>query len=80
MSGPLGKCAPCLDKHLTGRFSDEVPVNLNLVPDAVVLTTMLQQFSVPGGQSIMAPCLVPVCLACRKAQLGTVSKKGLITA
>lgn len=78
MSG-LGKCAPCLDKAITGPSPGQmVPLG---VPDAVVLVTVIQQFSgaVPG-QQVAAPCLMAVCLDCRKAQLGTVSKKGLLLA
>lgn len=76
MSGPLGKCAPCLDQAILAAGEAAL---LNSVPDAVVLVTVIQPFNVPG-QQIAAPALMPVCLSCRKAQLGTVSKKGLITA
>lgn len=72
----LGKCAPCLDKAITGRK----PVVLDAVPDAVVLVTLVQQFGMGGGQQLAAPCLVPVCLSCRQQQLGAVSKTGLVTA
>lgn len=77
MSGPLGKCAPCLDQAILAAGEATLP---NSVQDAVVLVTVIQPFNVPGGQQIASPALMPVCLACRKAQLGTVSKKGLITA
>lgn len=77
MSGSLGKCAPCLDQAILAAGEATL---LNSVPDAAVLVTVIQPFSVPGGQQIAAPALMPVCLACRTSQLGTVSKKGLITA
>ena len=74
--GSLGKCTPCLDAAITG--SD--PAGLESVPDAVVLVTLIQQFALGGGQKMAAPCLVAVCLDCRKQQLGAVSKTGLVTA
>lgn len=72
----LGRCAPCLDKAITGRG----PVDLDAIPDAVVLVTLVQQFNLGGGQGMAAPCLAAVCLACRAQQLGAVSKAGLVTA
>ena len=72
----LGKCSPCLDAAITGSE----PGGLESVPDAVVLVTVVQAFPVPGGQQVAAPVLMAVCLPCRKQQLGTVSKKGLLTA
>jgi hypothetical protein len=74
----LGKCGPCLDKAITdGNLGLAGPAE---VPDAVVLVTVVQQFPVGGGQQLAAPCLIGVCLDCRKQQLGTVSKTGLLTA
>jgi hypothetical protein len=72
----LGKCAPCLDAAIT---SSE-PGGLESVSDAVVLTTVVQVFPMAGGQQMAAPVLMPVCLPCRKQQLGAVSKTGLVTA
>jgi hypothetical protein len=72
----LGKCASCLDAAISAAD----PPGLEDVPDAVVLVTILQTFPVPGGQQMAAPCLVAVCLSCRKQQLGTVSRAGLVTA
>ena len=75
-AGPLGKCAPCLDAAITGPESFVI----DAVPDAVVLVTVIQMFPVAGGQQMAAPALMGVCLACRQKQLGTVSKRGLVTA
>jgi uncharacterized membrane protein len=72
----LGKCAPCLDRAITSGK----PPGLESVPDAVVLVTVVQQFNLGGGQQMAAPCLVAVCLSCRRQQLGMVSKTGLVTA
>jgi hypothetical protein len=77
----LGKCATCLDRAIQSadRSNGNRQVVLVAVPDAVVLATVMQQFSVSGmgGQAAVAPVLQAVCLACRSAQLGTVSKTGL---
>ena len=72
----LGKCVPCLDAAIKAGE----PPGLESVPDAVVLVTLVQQFNLGGGQKMAAPCLVAVCLDCRKQQVGTVSKTGLVTA
>jgi hypothetical protein len=74
--GALGKCAPCFDRAIT----DGDPDPEGSAPDAVVLVTVVQQFPAGGGQQVAAPCLIGVCTACRKAQLGTVSRSGLVTA
>lgn len=74
--GPLGLCAPCLDSAITAAE----PPDPDAVPDAVVLVTVIQMFPAPGGQQMAAPALMGVCLACRQKQLGTVSKRGLVTA
>lgn len=72
--GPLGKCAP----HLDQAIMDGQPFDLAAIPDAVVLVTVLNQFPIAGGQQVSAPCLLGVCLECRKQQMGTVSKAGLL--
>lgn len=72
----LGKCAPCLDAAITAR----TPLQLDAVPDAVVLTTVIQMFPVPGGQQMGAPVQMAVCAPCREKQLAPVSKTGLLTA
>jgi hypothetical protein len=70
--GPLGRCASCLDKALSDGTSPD------LVPDAEVLVTVVQMFPVPGGQQIAAPVQMGVCAGCRRNQLGTASKTGLL--
>jgi hypothetical protein len=77
--GPLGLCAPCLDSAITGAAPGR-PFDPGAVPDAVVLTTVVQTFPIAGGQQIAAPVQMGVCAPCRERQLGTVSKKGLVTA
>ncbi len=73
-TGALGKCAVCLDRAITAGA-----VDLAAVPDAVVMVTMLQQFSA-ARQQIAAPSTICVCVECRRAQLAPVSKTGLVTA
>ena len=70
------KCAICLDAAITAGE----PLVLDGVPDAVVRTTVVQTFPMPGGQQLAAPVQMDVCLSCRQAQLGTVSKTGLALA
>jgi len=72
----LGKCAICLDAAITAGK----PIVLDAVPDAVVLTTVIQMFPMSGGQQMAAPAQMGVCLSCRQKQLGTVSKTGLALA
>lgn len=69
------KCAPCTDQLITdGRSYPE-----HELPDAVTMVPTVQAFNV-GGQQIAAPVPLPVCFACRSKQLGTMSKRGLVTA
>ena len=69
------KCCPCLDQAIAaGQDTD-----LASLPDACTLAPVLQAFAA-GGQQVMAAVPLPVCLACRKGMLVTVSKNGLVTA
>ena len=49
------------------------------VPAAFTMAPILQTFTVQG-RDVAAPCVVPVCLDCRKRQMGVVSKTGLAVA
>ncbi len=74
MPGMDLKCSPCLDQRITDG-GDVAGV----VPDAVTIVPLLQSFAV-NGQQVVAPVPVPVCMDCRRKQLGTVSRTGLVTA
>lgn len=67
------KCSPCTDQAITAAQ------DLDGLPDAVTLAPVIQVFAV-NGQQIAAPVTLPVCLDCRKQQIVTVSKSGLVTA
>ena len=67
------KCCPCTDNAIL----EDTP--LDDVPEAVTMAPSVQQFTMPG-QQIMAPVVLPVCAACRKRQMGVVSKTGLAVA
>ena len=67
------KCSPCADQAIADGL------DLDGLPDAVLLAAVVQAFAV-NGQQIAAPVMLPVCLDCRKKQLVTVSKNGLVTA
>lgn len=67
------KCCPCTDNAI----AEDTPIGD--VAAAVTLAPSMQTFTMQG-QQITAPCTIPVCLDCRKRQLGFVSKAGLITA
>ena len=67
------KCCPCTDNAIIND------TDLDQVPPAVTMAPSLQTFNA-GGQQLNAPCTIPVCLDCRRLQLGIVSKTGLITA
>lgn len=69
------KCLPCLDRAI----EDTNPPATVMVPDAVTMAPLAQQFNA-GGQTIMAISVVPVCRACRKEQLGLISRSGLAVA
>jgi hypothetical protein len=71
-------CAPCTDKAITDGHEPDSEEAAR-VPDAVTMVPTVQTFNV-GGQQIAAPVALPVCYACRQKQLGTVSKRGLVTA
>ena len=72
MRGMDLKCSPCLDARITAGGDAAVP-------DAVTLVPVLQSFAV-NGQQVVAPVPVPVCMECRRKQLGKVSRAGLVTA
>jgi hypothetical protein len=67
------KCAPCTDRLIADGGSDT-----DLLPPAVTIVTVLQTFAA-NGQQIAGPVMMPVCIACRQKQIGTVSKTGLVT-
>lgn len=67
------KCCPCTDKAITdGQPGTDVP-------EAATMAPSVQTFTV-NGQQIAAPVVLPVCLECRKNQLGVVSRSGLAVA
>jgi hypothetical protein len=72
------KCCPCLDEAISSRAA-RGPIDLSKVPDAITMAPSMQVFS-GGGQSIAAPVVLPVCLACRINQTGMMSKAGLTIA
>jgi len=74
MRGMDLKCSPCLDARITAGGAVA-----GVVPDAVTLVPVLQSFAV-NGQQVVAPVPVPVCMECRRKQLGKVSRVGLVTA
>lgn len=45
-------------------------MNIDLLPDAVAAVPHLQQFAV-NGQQVIGTIALPVCLNCRKNQLGS---------
>ena len=67
------KCCPCLDNAII----NDTPVAD--VPEAVTMAPSIQTFTA-NGQTIMAPVVLPVCIDCRKRQMGMVSKTGLAVA
>jgi hypothetical protein len=72
MTANIGlRCCPCTDKAIT----DDTPIED--VAAAVTMAPSIQTFTV-GGQEVRAPCTIPVCVDCRKRQMGIVSKTGLI--
>ena len=73
MVGNLGlKCCPCTDKAIA-----DGEVDLDQVDMAVTFAPSMQTFTLQG-QQISAPCVIPVCVDCRKRQMGVVSKTGLM--
>ena len=74
MAANIGlRCCPCTDKAITDDTgTDDVPAAFTMAP-------ILQTFTVQG-RDVAAPCVVPVCLDCRKRQMGAVSKTGLAVA
>lgn len=67
------KCCPCIDMAIT----NDTPTAD--VPEAVTMAPSIQTFNM-GGQQLNAPVVLPVCIDCRKRQMGVVSKTGLVTA
>ena len=67
------KCCPCLDNAILNDTPAED------VPAAVTMAPSVQTFTMPG-QQIMAPIVLPVCVDCRKRQMGITSKTGLVVA
>ena len=47
------------------------------MPVAITMAPSIQTFTA-NGQTIMAPVVLPVCIDCRKRQMGVVSKTGLM--
>ena len=73
MAGNLGlKCCPCTDNSLT-----KGKPGLDDIPPAFTMAPSVQTFTI-GGNDVMAPCVIPLCVDCRRKQLGVVSKTGLI--
>jgi len=71
------KCIICTDNELANPANGRQP-DLDAIPDAVVRAPVLQAFN-QGGQQVVAPVMLDVCLTCRKNQLKPLSKSGLIT-
>jgi hypothetical protein len=65
------RCCPCTDNAITNDTAIED------VPPAITMAPSIQTFTI-GGQEVRAPVTIPVCLDCRKRQMGIVSKTGLI--
>ena len=63
-------CCPCTDIAI----SKDTPIED--VPVAFTMAPSVQAFTV-GGQDVMAPVVIPVCVDCRRKQLGVTSKTGL---
>ena len=73
MVGNLGlKCCPCTDNSLTKGKPE-----LDDIPPAFTMAPSVQTFTIQGND-VMAPCVIPLCVDCRRKQLGVVSKTGLI--
>lgn len=76
------KCVCCVDQALTSGPNGHTPQlkgpALAAIPDAITTAPVMQQFTV-GGQTVTAPVMLPVCAACRAAQLKPLSRSGLIT-
>ena len=66
------KCCPCTDQAITGNTDTDA------IPDAVTIAPVLQTIPA-GGQQVGGIVPMPVCLDCRKKQLGVASKAGLVT-
>ena len=64
------RCCPCLDKAIKdGTDPEDVAAAITMAPS-------MQTFTM-GGQQLNAPCTIPVCVDCRKRQMGAVSRTGL---
>ena len=65
------RCCPCTDNAIINDTPlDDVPAAFTMAPSVQTFTA--------NGQTIMAPVVLPVCIDCRKRQMGVVSKTGLM--
>ena len=66
-------CCPCTDNAINHGTPIED------VPPAVTMAPSLQMFKM-NGETVHAPCVLPVCVECRARQMGVTSKTGLVVA